>query len=375
MNTLDEKYKRICEHILDNGSYKSTRNGNVYSVFGLTIRHDMSEGFPILTTKHVSFKNIVTELLWFLNGRTDLKWLLDRNCHIWSGDAYKRYVDKTSDNSSNWNQWMYSNGDGSYRMFTLKEFEEKIQTDNRFEIMWDSFGSIYGHSWRNYGGKKLTFKMKDLNGNDFPGQEPLPGIDQIQNLINTLKTNPDDRRMIVNSWDVSKLNDMLLPPCHYSFQVYTEGLNVDERLISLIKMHNFDPAEIGVGSNIPAAHIHAVCDSYDIPRRKISLLWNQRSVDVPLGLSYNIASYGLLLSILAKEVNVVPGELIGNLGDCHIYENQIEGIKEQLLRYSYDLPNLKIQDKDINDIAEYELNDFTLENYQYHPAIKMPLSN
>lgn len=375
MNKLDQDYKRLCEYILDAGNSKTTRNGDVLSIFGYTIRHKMSDGFPILTTKKMAFKSIVAELLWFLNGRTDLRWLLEENCHIWSGDFYKRYVDKTSDNSSDWNQWMKYNPDGSTRMFTLEEFEDKILTDNRFNIMWGSGGNIYGKQWRNTGGKQLAFKMKDFNGNDFPNQEPIPGIDQIQNLIDTLKTNPDDRRMIVNSWNVSDLKDMLLPPCHYSFQVYTREFDCNERLMLLTKLKSFDPLEIGVGLNIPEEHIHSIADSYNVPKREISLLFNMRSCDLGLGWPYNIASYGLLLLILARQVNMIPGELISNLGDCHIYEEHIQGLTEQMSRIPYNLPTLKIKDGVMHDISEYTVEDFKVENYKSHGKIYLPLKN
>jgi thymidylate synthase len=259
MNNLDKAYQALLQDILDNGIIKEDRTGTgTLSVFGRQIRHQMSEGYPLLTTKKMAFKTMVTELLWFLRGDTNIKYLV--------------------------------------------EFAKK----------WGKLGPIYGAQWRSWDW--------DLN--------PEP-IDQIQNLINDLKTNPDSRRLMVNAWNVGEMDQMVLPPCHYGFQVYTQEMTLEERLEW--NHQNSDPL------NRSMDYFPEHLDSMGVPKRKISLMWNQRSVDTFLGLPFNIASYGLLLQILAKEVNMVPDELVGNLGDTHLYLNHITQAKEQVKREPYSL--------------------------------------
>jgi thymidylate synthase len=178
----------------------------------------------------------------------------------------------------------------------------------------------------------------------------------------------------MNAWNVGELDQMVLPPCHYSFQFYTRELDETER-VKLMDKHLGVIDKDKLPQHYRLYYTEKQLSEHNIPTRAISLLWNQRSVDVGLGLPFNIASYALLLEIIAKEVNMIPEEVIGNLGDCHIYLNQIEGIKEQLSRTPYELPTVKISDRQVNDISEYTIEDFTLENYQCHPKIKMPLSN
>lgn len=264
MNQLDFQYQDLLREVLSNGIEKKDRTGTgTKSIFGATIRHNMSEGFPILTTKKVAFKTMVTELRWFLKGDTNIKYLKDNNCKIWDGD-----------------------------------YERSGRTDG-------DLGPIYGKQWR------------DING-----------IDQLENLITGIISNPDSRRHLVDSWNVEDLDKMTLPPCHYSFQCY-------------------------------------------VANGKLSLMWNQRSADLFLGVPFNISSYGLLLHLLCKETRLEPGELIGRFGDIHLYNNHVEQAKEQINRDSFDLPELKVSCYDI-----YR-GDFDAEliDYKSHPAIKAPLSN
>lgn len=269
MNRLDEDYKALLGTVLYGGSDKSDRTGTgTKSVFGKQIRHDMSKGFPLLTTKKVAFKTMVTELKWFLKGDTKIQYLHDNNCHIWDGDYEKAGKPESGD-----------------------------------------LGPIYGRQWRGWNG--------------FGGS-----IDQIANLIEGIKKDPNGRRHLVSAWNVSDLKYMVLPPCHYSFQCYVDN-------------------------------------------GKLSLMWNQRSADLFLGVPFNIASYGLLLELLCVETGCEPGMLIGNFGDMHLYNNHLEQAKEQISREAYDLPLIKLNDVRILD-GEF---DIELVNYKHQPAIKAPLSN
>ena len=372
MNNIDKQYLDLLQDILDNGVEKQDRTGTgTLSVFGRQIRHKMSEGFPLLTTKKMAWKTIVTELLWFLRGETNIKFLQENGCFIWNGD-----------------------------------YDKSGRTDGEL-------GPIYGKQWRSW----TTYEQNTkVNGVYDEGM-----IDQIANLISNLKTNPDSRRLIVNAWNVGELDQMVLPPCHYGFQVYTRELTISERLDLAYKTYSvFEPTDF-----VEVTH-QEIDKLYPVPSRAISLMWNQRSVDSFLGLPFNIASYALLLEIIADEVNMVPDELIGNLGDVHLYSNHIEQAKEQMgrdltyeeryriwfnsnyetgmeynleavpdfdngyyvytptrVREPYELPNLVINTEFWNKEAQtidgwiqsMQIEDFQLPNYKSHSVIKAPLSN
>ena len=368
MNTLDKQYQQLLQDIIDYGVEKKDRTGTgTKSIFGYTIRHKMSDGFPLLTTKKMAWKTMVTELLWFLRGDTNIKYLVDNNCHIWDGDAYKNYLKSHKDNligctivlsngvsaeiiaqhNVNRNVLITDKGriniegDDTIKILndtlTQEEFINKIKTDDEFAKRWGELGPLYGKQWRSWN----TKQFESLNDGNFGHKYNDVQIDQIANLINDLKTNPDSRRLMVNAWNVGELDQMVLPPCHYGFQVYTRPTTRDEKIVN------------------PGKY------------RAISLMWNQRSCDVPLGIPMNIASYGLLLMMIADEVNMIPEELIGNLGDCHIYLNQMEGVKEQIGREPFELPTVHVRD----GIHCSSVNDVILENYQSHPKIYFPLSN
>jgi thymidylate synthase len=329
MNKLDKQYQELLQTILDYGVEKKDRTGTgTKSIFGYTIRHNMQDGFPVLTTKKMAWKTMVTELLWFLRGDTNIKFLVDNGCHIWDGDAFKNFMDTSEgDPDLIWNQ---------------EQFIEMIKTDDEFAKKWGELGPVYGKQWRKW--ENFFYDCPDPDGDGFRHSE----VDQIQNLINDLKTNPDSRRLMVNAWNVGELDQMVLPPCHYGFQVYTRPTTREEKIVN------------------PGKY------------RAISLMWNQRSVDTFLGLPFNIASYGLLLTILAKEVNMVPDQLIGNLGDTHLYLNHIEQAKEQIGREPFELPTLNqfpTYEGSRPSIESYVVSDFTLKDYQSHPSIKAPLSN
>jgi thymidylate synthase len=309
MNKLDEQYRGILAELFYNGKEKEDRTGTgTLSKFGMQIRHNMKDGFPLLTTKKIAVKTMMTELKWFLKGDTNIKYLVDNNCNIWNGDAYKKYCKAHPSEYQD-------------DMFTQEEFVEHIKEDESFAKNWGELGPIYGKQWR----KWKTSKFGNLGPNDTLSDV---FVDQIKNLINGLKYNPNSRRHIVSAWNVGELGQMTLPPCHYGFQCY-------------------------------------VADG------KLSLMWSQRSVDTFLGLPFNIASYGMLLMLLCEETGYEPGDLIGNLGDVHLYNNHLEQAKEQIDRDGFDLPTIKLSNVDIlNGDFEYKL-----ENYKHRPAIKAPLSN
>jgi thymidylate synthase len=422
MNNIDKSYQTLLQDILDNGVNKCDRTGTgTLSVFGRQIRHKMSEGFPLLTTKKMAWNVMVAELLWFLRGDTNIKFLLDYDCHIWDGDAYKNYSKQVNDIIDGYRggdimgiqphiEAMFSNSDKLIPL-TQSEFINKIKTDDTFAKQWGELGPIYGRMWRKF------------------DEDSYGGIDQIQNLIDDLKTNPDSRRLMVTAWHPGYNEHSVLPPCHYGFQVYTRELSLNERIEYGTKRDMWK-----LGQTITPLH----CDSLRIPTRAISLMWNQRSVDTFLGLPFNIASYGLLLEIIAKEVNMIPDELIGNLGDVHLYSNHIEQAKEQIgreltleermhwwfenhkpnrdvcdhideqsdyakgvyfdsvgvptrTREPYDLPKVEITERNWylhhkvkehlgeksfdEKIMSYRPDCFELIGYTSHPKIKAPLSN
>jgi thymidylate synthase len=353
MNNIEHDYLKLVKDILDNGVEKQDRTGTgTRSVFGRQIRHKMSEGFPLLTTKKMPFKTMVTELLWFLRGDTNIKYLVDNGCNIWDGDAYKNYVKYWEPNIE------YIDDRG---ILTQEDFINEIKNDNEFAKKWGELGPIYGKQWRQWNTSKSVVVGHNGNHNEFG----TIVIDQIQNLINELKTNPDSRRLMVNAWNVGELDQMVLPPCHYGFQVYTRELSGDERAKLYNKNYELLDKE-GLDQ------LSAMFETDNItPKRAISLMWNQRSVDTFLGLPFNIASYGLLLMMLADEVNMVPDELIGNLGDVHLYSNHIEQAKEQMNREPMKLPTVHVRD----GIFCSSINDVILENYESHSTIKAPLSN
>jgi thymidylate synthase len=341
-DNIEHQYLKLLKDILDNGTPKQTRNGNTISVFGRQIRHDMKLGFPLLTTKKLHFKSIVGELLWFLKGSTDIRELWKDDIKIWDGDWYKNYETTCSE------------------PYSLDEIKDKVKNgDHYFHDSMFDLGPIYGKQWRGW-----------ISDRDFDYGTEV-SIDQITNLINNLKTNPDSRRLMVNAWNVGELDQMTLPPCHYGFQVYTRELSLEER------------SEIWNNTHNPSGNVytHNQYDENNIPKRAISLMWNQRSVDTFLGLPFNIASYGLLLEIIAKEVNMVPDELIGSLGDVHLYSNHIEQAKEQLNREPFKLPTLQIKQHSMDEPSPlikpqyWNPDDFIVENYQSHPSIKASLSN
>jgi len=353
MKHLDSKYQDILLDILHNGVEKEDRTGTgTLSVFGKQFRHNMADGFPLLTTKKMAWKVMVTELLWFLRGDTNIKYLVDNGCNIWNGDAYKAFKST------------FSPMPGIQSSLPSQdEFINKIKTDNEFAQKWGDLGRIYGAQWREW----IGFEQFDNHAETIY-------VDQIKELIKNLKENPDSRRLMVTAWNPSELHRVVLPPCHYGFQCYVSDLSPLE-IIDQAKKDGLWKDTIPEGMTLGELQ-------KDFKTKKLSLMWNQRSVDTFLGLPFNIASYGLLLEILAKEVGMVPDQLIGNLGDVHLYSNHIDQAKEQINRDSYELSELIINDEFWNPDASFlsqidhiKPDDFYIKNYQSHARIKAPLSN
>ena len=367
-NNLDKQYFKLLQHILKNGVTKKDRTGTgTISVFDYSMRFDMSEGFPLLTSKKMFTKGVILELIWFLRGNTNIKYLVENDCHIWDGDAYKNFYKKSLEiklayesgdllGSQPHIEAMFSNPN-ELIILSKEEFIEKIKTDDEFAKKWGNLGPVYGKQWRNW-----TSESEYVDGSNYVF---YPKIDQIQNLIDDLKNNPDSRRLMVSAWNVGELDQMILPPCHYVFQCYTQKMSEIERKLYWCNL--FDK-NISYAEDLSKSDL----DKFNIPKRKISLKWTQRSVDTFLGLPFNIASYAFLLHLLAKEVNMIPHELIFSGGDVHLYTNHIEVAKEQLKRNTYNLAKLELTNKSIFDLS---LDNFKVTGYESSPILKGELSN
>ena len=302
MSNIEKQYQGILRKLVLYGKEKGDRTGTgTLSYFGDQIRHNMADGFPLLTTKKMAVKTMMTELKWFLKGDTNIKYLVDNNCHIWDGDAYKAYRRIPTN------------------QLDERTFVHRIKTQDWFAKEWGELGPIYGKQWRDWQSQKFNVAK---------GEGYLLQIDQIHKLIVDIKNNPDSRRLMVSAWNVGEVEEVVLPPCHYGFQCYVQD-------------------------------------------GKLSLMWNQRSCDTFLGIPFNIASYATLLLLLCKETGLEAGELIGNLGDVHLYKNHVQQAKEQIVREPFPLPTIELSNVDILN-GEW---DYEIKGYEYHPTIKAPLSN
>lgn len=353
MNKVDLQHKELITKILNEGNSKSDRTGvGTKSIFGHQLKYNMKDGFPLLTLRKIHTKSVIHELLWFLGsydyhtwgqfGNTNIRYLLDNGVTFWSEWPYQHYMKSRE-----------------YRPelpdFTLDEFQSKIVLDDAFAKEFGSIGPGYGKQWLDFGGH-IERKIKDDNSTSTIFYE---GVNQIDNIIETLKKDPDSRRMLLNSWKPDEIDDMLLPPCHYGFQIYTHKINSSER----VKLYT----EWTVENNMDLKPI------VDFPERKISMLLNIRSNDLGLGNPFNVAEYALLLHMFGQVVNMIPDELIINLGDVHIYNNHIEQMEKLLERSSYELPKL-VLNKNIKNIYDFRYEDIIIENYQSHPNIKMDVA-
>jgi len=331
MNNVDFQHKETIKKILKEGAFKNNRTGvKTYSIFGHQMKFKMAEGFPLLTLRKIHLKSLIHEMLWFLSAydkkydkfkNTNIRYLLDNGVTFWSDWPLKNYNDNNS------------------KQLDQKTFEDKIMSDDNFALQWGDLGHVYGHQW--------------LNSN---------GVNQIDDVINQLKNDPDSRRMIVNSWNVAELPFMMLPPCHLLFQFYTSEMNEEERFEEFSKWKSNN--KISMRDTI---------DQHNFPTRRLSIQLYQRSCDFYLGHPYNIAEYGLLLNMISQIVNMVPYELTWVGGDVHLYENSTDAAKKLLNRYSYELPTL-ILNKNITSIYDFRYEDIQIENYRAHSNIKVDVA-
>lgn len=337
-NNVDSAYLELGKKILKEGTKKKSRAGNVYSLFGQQLRFNLKDGLPMLTTKKMFSKGVIHELLWFLKGDTNIKYLVDNNVHIWDDDAYRHFLNITKD--------LYK--DAEYpRTITKEEFINGVineYTLPEINYTYGDLGPVYGVQWTNWNGT----------------------INQINNVIETLKNNPDDRRIMISAWNPSDIHNMALPPCHYCCQFYTKEMTFNERKIWFIQ--NIRNTELDNMTN-------EYMDEFNVPKRKLSCMFQMRSNDFPCGNPFNLLSYSVLTHMIAQCVNMDVDELIFNGGDVHIYENQIPAFVEQLSRnpYKYALPHLELN-PNIKNIEDFKYEDIKIIGYESYPTIKFPLS-
>ena len=309
---VDKEYLKLCQYILDNGIEKKDRTGvGTKSVFGYQMKFDLSEGFPLLTTKKVNFNLVWSELLWFIKGDTNIKFLLENKNNIWNEWAFKKWIESEEytgpDMTDFGHRTLVDEEFSKLYKEQMEIFKERVLTDESFSEKYGDLGNVYGKQWRNFN-----------------------GIDQLKNVVEQIKTNPFSRRLIVSSWNPAEVDTMALPPCHSLFQFYVND-------------------------------------------GKLSCQLYQRSADVFLGVPFNIASYALLTHLIANEVGLEVGEFVHTLGDAHLYLNHLEQVDLQLSRETYELPQLVLKHPE-KSLYDLEVADVVLEGYECHPTIKAPIA-
>ena len=372
-NHVDEQYLNLVNEILEKGVEKDTRAGKTLSIFGKQLKFNLKEGLPMLTTKKMFAKGVIHELLWFLKGDTNIKYLVDNGVHIWDDDAYRYYltlVDKHNEATQTEPEYDWFKRTAITKL-SKEEFIEKVKEGAKawiivdkkayimsslpnafeYEYQFGDLGPVYGHQWRNWN-----------------------GVDQVKEVIEKLRNNPDDRRIMISAWNVSAIPDMALPPCHYSCQFYTKKMTIKERkqwaIDNRIEFEHYD-----CYSNPSDEEIVEMFDKAGVPKRKLSCMFQMRSNDIGCGTAFNWLSYALMTHIIAQCVNMDVDELIYTVGDAHIYKNHIEPLKEQLTRnpHLYALPTLWLNPEKKN-IDDFTYEDIKIIGYKSYPAIKMPLN-
>ncbi len=351
INNTDKAYQDLLKRILNEGKLRGDRTGTgTISIFSHTIEIDMADGFPLLTTKKMFTRGIIHELLWFLNGDTNIKYLVDNGVNIWTPDAYREYKNYAGKlEEPDYDVHIDDPNENKVRLMTIEEFTDRVKTDDVFAKRFGELGPVYGKQWVNWGQVSLT--------------DGYNGINQIQQVIDKLNNNPEDRRIIVSAWNVGEIDKMALPPCHWAFELYTEELSLKERIQWVIRNRDIDMETLIITEE-------AMSDR--TPKRKVHLKWHQRSVDTFLGLPFNIASYGLLLEMFAQQTNMVAGTLIGDLTNVHIYKNHIDQCMEQISREPLALPKLKLEKA--KDIFSYCYDNVKIDGYISHGPIKADIS-
>lgn len=401
MNNTDKQLKELYQKILDKKRMKTDRTGvGTKSIFGHQMRFNMEEGFPLTTLRKIHIKSLVHELLWFLEsyddkykkfGNTNIRYLLENGVTFWTDWCYEYYKEEKFKKYQN-NDLKDPSTIKKFRYLSMKDFEKKIVEDDDFALEWGDLGPVYGKQWKNWGGyEELVEKKneyKETKGEtiltDKLGWQKvkIKGINQIDKVIEQLRETPDSRRIIVNAWNVSDLDDMMLPPCHAFFQFYTEVLEMDERIDYCEKNYNIDDIKEYMLKNDvedwedirrnPIKQVK-ILDHFNVPERKLSLQLYQRSQDVYLGNPFNIASYSLLLHMIAQVVDMVPCDFVMTTGDTHLYSNSFDATEELLKREIRTLPKLKMN-KDIEDIYDFRFEDFEILDYNPHPNIKVAVA-
>lgn len=401
MTKVDEVYLQLLQDIMENGVEKDTRAGRVKSVFGRQLRFNLKEGFPLLTTKKVFTKGIIHELLWFLqrpynsHGSMNIEYLVRNGVHIWDDDAYRWFKSEMSNKQKGIKDILVCISDDEINPHKKPSYEYWIERDSKmkdedwlknitkeeflelvlqkvvlrfgwaYSYKFGDLGPVYGKQWRAFGYNE---------------------IDQIQDIIDTLKTNPNDRRMLCVAYNPDQLEEMALPPCHVMFQFYTRELTHKERMKIFNERYmkgqipkkwhdwfkeyskNTDEDE-----DVEMPNDGSDYDIADIPKYGLSCMYSCRSQDLFLGSPFNIASYAMLTHMIAKLVNMAPDELIGSLGDCHIYEAHFDAVREQLSRNgSEHSPKLEIEGNQ-KSIEDFKYEDFKIMGYEPDPPIKAPL--